>query len=194
VFKRFSAGFAVGYVMGARAGEKRYDQIADLAEKAMAIPGVDRVAEQASGLLTADQGRRILGSVVERAKSGVLSSHRDSAEDDEDDEEGEGWDEEQDQYEDEDEDEDQGDNQYDEDDDVQASDDSEDEEPEDDEADGEDEGGDGAARDRNGSKSSRSSRSNGRPERPRRPARREDRHGGRIRGLASAAMERGRVD
>ena len=191
MFKRFSVGFAVGYVMGARAGEKRYDQITGMAEKAMAIPGVDRVTEQASGFLTADNGRRILGSVVERARSGVLNSHHDtsSSDEDEDDEDEEGWDVQQDDYED------------DERPDDEESRDSEDSAADEDSAGDGDEGGEDEAdedddgvsvvRHRNGSKPSRPSR---RPERARRTAERPRRHGGRIRGLASAAIERGRVD
>ena len=67
MFKRFSAGFAAGYVLGARAGQKRYEQIADLAEKIMDNPVVSRAAGRAQDLATADNGRRLVESLKDRA-------------------------------------------------------------------------------------------------------------------------------
>ena len=66
MFKRFSAGFAVGYVFGARAGQKRYEQMADLAEKVMDMPLVSRAAERAHDLATGENGRRLVDSLKER--------------------------------------------------------------------------------------------------------------------------------
>lgn len=73
MFKRFSMGFAAGYVMGARAGQKRYEQIADLAERALDLPVVDRLTQQASQLLTAEHGRQVVETVMARARDRISS-------------------------------------------------------------------------------------------------------------------------
>ncbi|HWE57545.1 MAG TPA: hypothetical protein VG435_18715 [Acidimicrobiales bacterium] len=86
MFKRFSAGFAVGYVLGARAGQKRYEQITDLADKVMDLPVVSRAADRAQDMVTADNGRRLLDSLRERAPF-PRSEDDDDQETDEDDQE-----------------------------------------------------------------------------------------------------------
>lgn len=44
MFKRFSVGFAVGYVLGAREGRERYEEITALGERALEVPWVNHVA------------------------------------------------------------------------------------------------------------------------------------------------------
>lgn len=66
MFKRFTAGVAVGYVMGARAGTKRYDQISDLAERALDVPFVERLADTGRSVAM-NQGRRALDGFKDRA-------------------------------------------------------------------------------------------------------------------------------
>jgi hypothetical protein len=67
MFKRFTTGMVVGYVLGARAGEKRYDQITDLAERAREIPLVERLTD-AARTTAMDQGRRALAAIKDRAQ------------------------------------------------------------------------------------------------------------------------------
>jgi hypothetical protein len=67
VFKRFTLGVGVGYILGARAGQKRYEQIADLAERAMELPWVGRLTEGGRNLAE-DQGRRLLTGLRDRAR------------------------------------------------------------------------------------------------------------------------------
>ncbi len=67
MFKRFTAGAAVGYVIGARAGQKRYDQFTNLAERVMEIPFVERMAGSGRSLAM-DQGRRVRTGLRERAQ------------------------------------------------------------------------------------------------------------------------------
>src|SRR5579875_2045324 len=69
MFKRFSVGFATGYVLGARAGQKRYDQITDMADRIVKMPGVNRLADRASEMLTPDTGRQVLHTVMDRARA-----------------------------------------------------------------------------------------------------------------------------
>ena len=66
MFKRFTAGVAVGYVMGSRAGTKRYDQITDLAERALDVPFVERLADTGRNV-AANQGKRALDGFKDRA-------------------------------------------------------------------------------------------------------------------------------
>jgi hypothetical protein len=153
MFKRFSAGFAVGYVFGARAGQKRYEQIADLADKVMDMPLVSRATERAQDLATGENGRRLVDSL-----KGRVPFPR-SADDEDDDESGN------------------------------------EDEPGEEEGDAED--GEGSAADASSNGSSRR-----RPDRHQtakrqqsrgRPSRGQPRKG-RVGSLASAALERGRVD
>lgn len=84
MFKRFTLGVAVGYVLGARAGQKRYEQITDLAERAMQLPWVERLADSGR-TIAEDQGHRVLSSLRERARW-IGEDSGDDGYDDEDDE------------------------------------------------------------------------------------------------------------
>lgn len=93
MLRRFSAGFAVGYVFGARAGQKRYEQITDLAERAMDLPVVNSATERASEWLTPDRRRDLWRTVMDR--TGLGASRRtdeDVYDADDPDDEGEGED------------------------------------------------------------------------------------------------------
>ncbi|MGH9095147.1 MAG: hypothetical protein ACRDXE_08300 [Acidimicrobiales bacterium] len=193
MFKRFGAGVAVGYVLGARAGQKRYDQISDLAEKALEIPFVEHLADSGR-TMAMDQGRRVLAGLKDRAQWTASDEEGDDGGEDGDEadeyptddydaeaeeEPPEDDDEPEDEYDQDDEDEPQDvDDEADEDEPQDVDDEADDDEPQDvdddDEAD-EDDGGD-----------SHSSNGHGRRERPRSKRR--------IGSLASAARERGRVD
>jgi hypothetical protein len=88
---RFKSGFLVGlgagYVLGAKAGEERYQQIVDATSKLRENPGVqrltgevnktvsagkDRVAEQAAA--KADQAKEAVASAASKARSGDSAS------------------------------------------------------------------------------------------------------------------------
>lgn len=97
MFKRFGAGVAVGYVLGARAGHKRYEEITKLAERAMEFPAVERLVTSGRDLAS-DQGQRLLGSLRDRmqgigayddeaggGRSGRRAGREEDEEDDEDD-------------------------------------------------------------------------------------------------------------
>lgn len=63
----FVAGVAVGYVLGARAGRQRYDQIVDATRKVQANPTVQNLA----GLLQ-DQVEKVSGKCRDRfAETGI---------------------------------------------------------------------------------------------------------------------------
>jgi len=77
----FITGGLVGYVLGARAGRKRYDQIASMANDLWNAPPVQRRVTEARdfglelvgdvpGALM-DTGKKIFSSVVDRAGSGA---------------------------------------------------------------------------------------------------------------------------
>ena len=87
---RFKSGFLVGlsagYVLGAKAGEERYQQIVDATSKLRENPGVqrltgevnktvnvskDRVAETAAA--KADQAKEAVASKADQAKDAVAS-------------------------------------------------------------------------------------------------------------------------
>ena len=214
MFKRFSAGFAVGYVFGAQAGQKRYEQITDLAEKALDLPVVGQAAGRAQELFTPENGRRFLGSLRDRMASGRGddddeedsdvrdSEDGDSEEEDFDDEaayDGDAGEDEDDDYEagdgDEDEDVEPAAEYGDEDGDDDQGD-ADDSEPDD--GDRADEPGSAAGRSRSGSRKERPPRqkrqSGGRPRRQPEERARSRSGAGRIGSLASAALERGRVD
>jgi hypothetical protein len=93
---RFKSGFLVGlgagYVLGAKAGQERYQQIVDAAGKLRENPGVqrltgevnktvsvgkDRVAETAAA--KADQAKEAVASKADRAKETVASKVGDSS-------------------------------------------------------------------------------------------------------------------
>src|SRR3954447_14880072 len=63
--KRFTAGMAVGYVLGARAGTKRYDQMTAWVERAMESTAVSRVIESGRELMSAG-GDRAMDLVKDR--------------------------------------------------------------------------------------------------------------------------------
>ncbi|HEY7438175.1 MAG TPA: hypothetical protein VIC35_02150 [Acidimicrobiia bacterium] len=65
MFKRFAIGFAVGYVLGARAGEQRYKQIKDLAERALESEPVAGLIESGKEL-AGDQERQLTQALKER--------------------------------------------------------------------------------------------------------------------------------
>src|SRR5438132_6457622 len=68
MLKRFTFGLAVGYVLGARAGEERYEQIKGLFDRALDQPAVARVVE--SGRELADErGRGLVEGLKDRASS-----------------------------------------------------------------------------------------------------------------------------
>ena len=63
------AAAAVGYVLGARAGRQRYDQIADTARKVAGNPKVQRVAHRAQ-----DAAAQQAAAAAELAKDKVTSA------------------------------------------------------------------------------------------------------------------------
>jgi hypothetical protein len=68
----FVAGAAVGYVLGARAGRKRYEQIKSAASKVWESPGVQRQVEQAQDFAAARVGE-IPGALIDGAKKVAAS-------------------------------------------------------------------------------------------------------------------------
>jgi len=190
VFKRFSVGFAAGYVFGAKAGQKRYDQITDLADRVVNMPGVSRLTDRASEVFTADHGRVLLNNVMDRARSmgsGNGSSEDSDDEDFEDSDEDDVEDSDDEDFEDSEDDSDEESEEEPEEDeggdDFEASDDIDEEEDEDgaevDDIDDRGGGEEDESEDEQGSEDEQEDGS--RPQ------------GGRIRSLASAALERGRV-
>jgi CBS domain-containing protein len=64
---RFTLGFGIGYVLGARAGRQRYEQIVAMWEKFAGSPGVRQAAEQGRQLL--DEGKeRITDQLLARGR------------------------------------------------------------------------------------------------------------------------------
>lgn len=70
--KRFLLGFATGYVLGARAGRKRYEQLTKLAERVMSLPFVDQLV---------GAGREVAGDRVHQLITAV-GQHGDSGDSD----------------------------------------------------------------------------------------------------------------
>jgi len=68
----FVAGLGVGYVLGARAGRKRYDQIAAAARKVWETPGVQRQVHQAQDF-AAEKVGDIPGALIDAGKKAVAS-------------------------------------------------------------------------------------------------------------------------
>jgi len=68
----FVAGAAVGYVLGARAGRNRYEQIKSAASKVWESPGVQRQVEQAQDFAAARVGE-IPGALIDGAKKVAAS-------------------------------------------------------------------------------------------------------------------------
>ncbi|MCL2515805.1 MAG: hypothetical protein FWD85_05785 [Microbacteriaceae bacterium] len=63
----FAAGLAAGYVLGARAGRKRYDQIAGAANKVWQSPGIQKQVHAAQDFAAARVGD-IPGAVFDGAR------------------------------------------------------------------------------------------------------------------------------
>ncbi|MGW7575081.1 YtxH domain-containing protein [Streptomyces sp. NPDC054765] len=87
----FIAGLATGYVLGARAGRERYEQLRKAAQRVMQNPAVRNTAESAAltgrdaaskafGTVSAKVGERMPQSVSDRVRS--LREQRGSGEDD----------------------------------------------------------------------------------------------------------------
>lgn len=66
----FVAGAAVGYVLGARAGRKRYEQIRAGASKVWETPGIQRQVHTAQDLVAKKIGD-VPGALIEGAKRAV---------------------------------------------------------------------------------------------------------------------------
>ncbi|GFE17122.1 hypothetical protein Sgleb_51690 [Streptomyces glebosus] len=87
----FIAGLATGYVLGARAGRERYEQLRKAAQRVSRNPAVRNTAESAAltgreaaskafGTVSAKVGDRLPASVTDRVRS--LRDQRGSDEDD----------------------------------------------------------------------------------------------------------------
>lgn len=68
MLKRFGLGFAVGYVLGARAGQERYEQITSAGQKLADLPAVRGILDKGPDNLK-ESGGRLLSSVKERVSS-----------------------------------------------------------------------------------------------------------------------------
>jgi hypothetical protein len=66
----FLAGTALGYVLGSRAGRKRYEQIRSGAEKFWNSPAVQKRVDQVQTFVD-DKGPEVQAAVTERAKKVV---------------------------------------------------------------------------------------------------------------------------
>ncbi|ONK14647.1 hypothetical protein [Streptomyces sp. MP131-18] len=80
----FIAGVAVGYVLGAKAGRERYDQLREAAERVRSNPAVRNAvdsatqsgreaAARAAGVVADRAGDRLPGAVTERLRA--VGSH-----------------------------------------------------------------------------------------------------------------------
>ena len=68
--KSFSLGMAVGYVLGARAGEQRYLQIVSLTQKVLDSSVVQRLRRDGSDAAV-QRVRQVVGAIKERGESGL---------------------------------------------------------------------------------------------------------------------------
>ncbi len=68
-------GIGVGYVLGARAGRERYEQIKRAAAKARSHPAVGQLADQAIGVV--DLARNTLAGSLSAGSKGLRSVGRD---------------------------------------------------------------------------------------------------------------------
>jgi len=66
----FVTGAAIGYVLGARAGRKRYEQIRSAADKVWQTPGIQRQVQQVQDY-AADKIGDVPGMLVDGAKKAV---------------------------------------------------------------------------------------------------------------------------
>jgi|FLYL01.1.fsa_nt_gi hypothetical protein len=62
-------GFGAGYVLGARAGRERYEQIRRIASQAAAHPAVDQLVRQAVGVV--DLARELAARTLEAGAGGL---------------------------------------------------------------------------------------------------------------------------
>jgi hypothetical protein len=69
----FATGLAVGYVLGARAGRKRYDQIAAAANKIWQTPGIQKQVHAAQDYAAARVGD-IPGAVFDGARKAATGA------------------------------------------------------------------------------------------------------------------------
>ena len=69
----FATGLAVGYVLGARAGRKRYDQIAAAANKVWQTPGIQKQVHAAEDYAAARIGD-IPGAVFDGARKAATGA------------------------------------------------------------------------------------------------------------------------
>ena len=69
----FAAGLAAGYVLGARAGRKRYDQIAGAANKVWQSPGIQKQVHAAQDFAAARVGD-IPGAVFDGARKAATGA------------------------------------------------------------------------------------------------------------------------
>jgi len=80
--KRFALGFAAGYILGARAGRERYEQIRQLWNRFSGNPAVQQFAERGKDA-AAGAGRKSISAVSTRVQKvgssvkGRLSGDRD---------------------------------------------------------------------------------------------------------------------
>ena len=75
---KWLVGFGAGYVLGARAGRERYDQIAGKAQEMWSDPRVQAKADQAQQLVMekADQAQQVVKEKVGEKTSGNGSGSR----------------------------------------------------------------------------------------------------------------------
>ena len=75
---KWLVGFGAGYVLGARAGRERYDQIAGKAQEMWSDPRVQAKADQAQQLVMekADQAQQVVREKVSEKTSGNGSGAR----------------------------------------------------------------------------------------------------------------------
>jgi hypothetical protein len=68
-----SAGAAVGYYFGAKAGRQRYDEINRMLAKLRRTPQVEAATDRAKSVLDegVDKAKSLVGEKVEKAKSAV---------------------------------------------------------------------------------------------------------------------------
>ena len=71
--KRFALGFAVGYVLGARAGRERYEQIRQWWNRFAGNPTVQQIAEKGKDVAAgaSRKGMSVVSSGVQRVGSSV---------------------------------------------------------------------------------------------------------------------------
>ncbi|MDP8957587.1 MAG: hypothetical protein M3N24_11670 [Actinomycetota bacterium] len=65
IFNRFTIGFGAGYVLGARAGRERYEQIVELWNRVTGNPTVRQAAERGKAAVE-DAGSKVVTAIQER--------------------------------------------------------------------------------------------------------------------------------